>query len=143
MGLNAWIFMAAAAGSAFDASGYLQGKASSEAALSASLKGRAIYRIEGLRYLRFDSGQGAVLLPATSDSEPKLVPELALCLYHLPLLDEALLVRDGLPVDDTARSLEPRLRELIAMCRDGRIRGPTRTELTPDGAVLQIDRKKD
>lgn len=137
MWLNAWLFVVAAA-SPFDARGYLQAKGSGLGEVTQALTGRAIYRISGRRYLRFDSGEGGVLLPADSDASPVLAPESALCPEHLPLLREALVIRKDLPVDETALRLEPTLQKLIAMCREGQIRGPVRTEFTPDGAIVQI-----
>ena len=137
MGLNTWVLVVAVA-SPFDARGYLETKSDGQGAVAAALTSRAIYRLGGRRYLRFDSADGGVLVPADSDTAPSVKPELALCPQHLSLIREALMIRKDLPIDPPTRFLEPQLQSLIILCKEGKIRGPVRTELTPDGAILEI-----
>jgi hypothetical protein len=130
-----------AAASPFDPKAYIDHKESQKVQSGTKLTNLAIYRINGQRYMRFASTEGAVFLPSPGD-HPEMHEEYALCSQHLRLLKEVLPVREGLAVDKDIRDHESFFIGLIRKCVEGRVSGPVASEEAPDGAVVETKAKE-
>lgn len=125
----------------FDPSGFIDKQEEHKSEKAGQLSSQAIYRIQGLRYLRLDAPEGTVYLPSPREM-PELMAEFAICPQQVGQMGEVLPVREKLPVD--AR-LVPHTREIIGMirrCLETTPPGPVVVDKTPDGAVIEKTPRK-
>lgn len=131
-----------AADSKFDPSGYIEDTEMKEAAKATKLSGKSIFRIDGRRFQKMMSSDGAVYLPSDG-SIPEIVQEFAFCQHHIRLMREVIPVRENMPVEPEILKHEAAILGMIRACRDGSIKGPTLVIETPSGAQVEVKAKKD
>ncbi len=128
-------------GGAFDPSGYIHQQESQAAEKSQQLVSRAIFRINGHRFQKFQSNVGSVFLPSSGET-PELHDEFALCPQHLQLMTEVLPMRENLSIDKQVKSFEPKIIALIQKCVEGKIRSPVQVIENPDGSISEVRAKE-
>lgn len=131
----------AAPGNPFDPKGYIDQTVHEETQEAERVSERAIFRINGQRFQKFASSDGAVYLPSTGDT-PELLEEFALCPQHLKLMNEVLPVREHLKLDGDLKKDEAKIVALIRKCKEGRVKGPTIVVDQPDGAQVEVKAKE-
>ena len=125
----------------FDPSSYIKKKETEKGEEMGRLQKRSIYRVDGKRFIRYDTPTDGVLFPATKET-PDIRDSLAICAHHLGLYTEVYPVRKDLPLDKFAKDQETNILKYIGKCRDGKIKSPIVERETPDGAVIQIEATK-
>ena len=131
----------AQASSPFDPSGYIHETEKQNAEKAGKLLSRAIFRINGQRFQKFLSSEGAVYLPSSGET-PEVHEEFALCPQHLKLMNEVLPMRENLIIEPALKKFEIQIVNLIRKCQEGRIKSPVAVQENPDGAVVEIKAKE-
>jgi len=102
-----------------------------------------VYKIEGKRYQTFYNKNTFLLLPGEMEIT-SIDKSQALCSYHLDMFDESFKIREGLAVPTTmSKKLLAEINLLLRECEENTIQGPIKTIETRDGAILEVEAKKD
>lgn len=106
------------------------------------LTSKSIFRVDGRRYQKLMTPDGAVFLPTTGD-KLEVIEEFALCQHHMKLMREVIPLREGLGIEDGLRQDEDKIVAMIEKCKEGKIKGPTLVVDRPDGSRVEVRAKED